>query len=159
MFLLSLKSLKGKMILLVAAIAAAAAVLVIINSNRAQAESSQTDSTLNFSASTDEERLAFISQLGYTVEEEPVSVGEVLIPENFDEVYTQYNELQLKSGFDLSDYKGCTVKKWTFRVTNYSEYENSDAIRLTLLIYKGKVIGGDICSTEFDGFMQPLFEE
>lgn len=159
MFLLSLKSLKGKMILLIAAIIAAIAVLVIINTGDAEAQAAKTDSAFNFSASTDDERLNFIAQLGCTVENEPVSVSEVLIPQEFDEVYKQYNELQLSSGFDLNAYKGCTVKKWTYQVTSCPEFEDCENIRLTLLVYKGKIIGGDICSTELDGSILPLFEE
>lgn len=159
MFLLSLKSLKGKMILLTAAVIAAVIVLVIINSGNTHAQASQTDSTLDFSAGTENERLNFISQLGYTTEKEPLSVKEVLIPSEFDETYTQYNTLQLQSGFDLSHYKGCIVKKWTYKVTDYPDYETSDAIQLTLLVYRNKIIGGDICSTELDGFMLPLFTE
>lgn len=157
MFLLSLKSLKGKLILLTAAVIAAVIVLVIINSGNAPALASHTDSTLNFSAETDAERLNFITQLGFTVKTEPLSVNEVLIPSEFDEIYTQYNLLQKQSGFDLSKYKGRTVKKWTYCVTDYPGYETSNAIQLTLLVCKNKIIGGDICSSELNGFMLPLF--
>lgn len=158
MFILSLKSFKGKLALLVAVIVAAAVVLTVISKNEPSHEdSAPADITLDFSASTNEERMHFISQTGYTVESDPVSVSEIQIPDNFDEVYTQYNELQKTDGFDLSSYKGCTVKKWTYLVTNYPEHENSDDVRLTLLVYKDKVIGGDVCSVELDGFMHGLF--
>lgn len=158
MFILSLKSFKGKLILLVAVVTAAVILLTVINKNESSAaDSAQTDSTVNFSAQTQEEIMNFIEGTGYSVESEPVSVTETVIPHEFDEVYTQYNELQKKNGFDLSVYKGCTVKKWTFKVTDYPDYENSDAIQLTILVYKGKVIGGDVCSTELDGFMHELF--
>lgn len=159
MFILSLKSFKGKLLLLVAVVAAAAVICAILAENGVQAQDgSPAGSTVNYSASTDEERMNFIAQTGYTVSAEPVSVTEIMIPEEFDEVYTQYNELQKNDGFDLSSYCGCTVKKWTYTVTNYPEYENSDAIQLTLLVYKGKVIGGDVCSVEIDGFMHSLFD-
>lgn len=158
MFILSLKSFKGKLFMLIAVVVAAVIALTIISANKPYSENSaDADSTLNYSASTDEERMNFISQTAYTVNPEPVSVSEVMIPEEFDEVYTQYNELQKKSGFNLSFYSGCTVKKWTYTVTNYPDYENSDAVRLTILVYKGKVIGGDVCSAELDGFMHELF--
>ena len=52
--------------------------------------------------------------------------------------------------------KGCTVKKWTYILTDYPGYEEKDCIRMNLLVYKGKVIGGDICSVELDGFMTGL---
>ena len=54
--------------------------------------------------------------------------------------------------------KGCAVKKWTYILTDYPGYEDKDCIRLNLLVYKGKVIGGDICSVELDGFMTGLQE-
>lgn len=156
MFLLSLKSLKGKMLLLIAAVVAAVIVTVIINTGNARVMASRTDSVIDFTAETDDDRLNFIAQLGYSVNDEPVSVNNILIPVDFDDVYTQYNELQLQSGFDLSHYMGCTVKKWTYKVTNYPDNEY---VQITLLVYKNKVIGGDICSTELDGFMLPLFSE
>lgn len=158
MFILSLKSFKGRLFLLIAAVVAAAVVLTVISkSEPAHEDSAPADMTVNFSASTEEERMNFIAQTGYTVEPDPVSVNEIQIPENFDEVYTQYNELQKNDGFDLSSYHGCTVKKWTYKVTNYPDHENSDDVRLTLLVYKDKVIGGDVCSVALDGFMHGLF--
>lgn len=157
MFLLSLKSLKGKMLFLVTAVIAAVIVLIIINSGSTQSKATQADSTLNFSAETENDRLNFISQLGLTVENEPLSVNEILIPSEFDEVYTQYNNIQLQSGFNLTNYKGYTVKKWTYRVTDYPGYEKSNSVQLTLLVYRNRIIGGDICSTAIDGFMEPLF--
>ena len=159
MFILSLKSLKGKMFLLVAAVVAAAAVFVIMNADNTQVQASQSGNIIDFSADSDESRMNFISQAGYTVAPEPLSVNEIVIPQEFDETYTQYNLLQTESGFDLKKYSGCTVKKWTYKVTDYPGYENSEAIQLTLLVYKGKIIGGDICSTEIDGFMLPLLKK
>ena len=158
MFILSLKSFKGKLLLLIAVVVAAVIALTIISDNKPSAENSaDADSTLNYSAATEEELMSFISQTAYTVRTEPVSVTEIIIPEEFDEVYTQYNEIQKKNGFDLSYYSGCTVKKWTYTVTNYPGYENSDAVRLTILVYRDKVIGGDVCSVELAGFMHEIF--
>lgn len=155
MFLISLKTLKGKFFLLTAAVVAAVVVFTVLSSSENK-EISPADGVLNFSAATDEERLSFINQLGFSVNSEPVSVTEVIIPEQFDEVYEQYNTLQQEAGLDLAPYKGCTAKKWTYTVTNYPQYENSDVIRLNLLIYKGRIIGGDVCSVELDGFMTSL---
>lgn len=159
MFLFSLKSLKGKLILLAAVVAAAAIVFAVISDGSTADFSSAANSTVDFSASTEEERLNFITQLGFTVSQEPDSVREVTIPEEFNETYTQYNLLQQKCGLDLEPYKGCKVKKWTYTVTNYPEYEDKQCIRINLLVYKGKIIGGDICNIELDGFMNPLIGE
>ena len=161
MFLVSLKSLKGKLVLLVAAVTAAVVLCVVFANGRQETvggDSRPAGTALKYSASTQEERLNFIAQLGFTPQEDPESVSEVLIPEEFDEVYTAYNELQTECGFDLTPYKGCAVKKWTYILTDYPSYEDKDCIRLNLLVYKGKVIGGDICSVELDGFMTGLQE-
>ena len=42
---------------------------------------------------------------------------------------------------------------------NYPGYEDLDCIHATLLIYDGQVIGGDICSTQLDGFMHGFVKE
>lgn len=107
----------------------------------------------NLKASTADERIAYLSQFGWSVDEEPCEVKEVIIPAEFDEVYEKYNKIQLEQGFDLSEYCSKRVKKWTYTVTNYPGYEDSQCIRATLLIYNGNVIGGDICSVELNGFM------
>ena len=100
------------------------------------------------------ERLAFISQFGWDVAEDPVEVTEILIPAEFDEVYEQYNDIQKKQDLDLTLYAGKRVKKWTYAVRNYPGYEGrADVIELNMLICDGVVIGGDVCSTELGGFM------
>ena len=108
---------------------------------------------LSLKASTAEERIAFLSQYGWSVEEEPLEVKEIIIPAEFDDVYEKYNAIQKEQGFDLTAYCSKRVKKWTYKVTNYPNYEGSDCIRATLLVFDGKVIGGDVCSVELDGFM------
>ena len=108
---------------------------------------------LNLRASNAEERIAYLAQFGWSVEGEPEEVKEIIIPAEFDEVYENYNKLQLEQGFDLTKYMSKRVKKWTYTVTNYPGYENKSCIRATMLISDGKVIGGDVCSVELNGFM------
>lgn len=157
MFLVSLKSLKGKFFLLFAAVAAAVIVCAVISpDNAGNNEDSTQTNTVSLSASTQDELISFISSLGYTAKNEPDSVEEIIIPEEFDKVYEQYNELQKISGLDLSRYKGCTAKKWTFTITDYPGYEQQDCIKINLIVYGKRIIGGDICSVELDGFMTGL---
>lgn len=159
MFLVSLKSLKGKLFLLVSAIVTITIVFAVISSSENTENSKATDDTLDFSASTDEERMSFITSIGLIVENEPSAVAEIRIPDEFDETYANYNEIQKQSGLDLEPYKGCTAKKWTYTVTNYPGYEETQSIKINLLVYKGKIIGGDICSFEIDGFMKGLIKQ
>ena len=42
-------------------------------------------------AENNQERLKFISQFGWEVDSEPVEVNEVIIPQEFDDVYNNYN--------------------------------------------------------------------
>ena len=97
--------------------------------------------------------LGFISSFGWEVINEPDDVREVIIPVEFDDVYKNYNEIQISQGYDLEKYAGERVKKWSFTITNYPEYEECDYIKINILVFDGKVIGGDVCSVKLDGFM------
>lgn len=157
MFLFSLKSLKGKFILLLAVVIAAIIVCAVLSSDEPNENEPVTSvNAIDYSAQTQTEQLEFIASLGYTVNTEPDKVEDVVIPEEFDDIYTQYNDLQKSADLDLTHYKGCNAKKWTYTVTDYPGYENRDCIKINLLIYNGRVIGGDICSVQLDGFMNPL---
>lgn len=102
-------------------------------------------------AKTSGERLAFIAQFGWEVAEEPVEVAEIVIPEEFDEVYEEYNTLQKKQSYDLEKLKGKRCKRYTYQITNYPECP--DNARMNLLVADGRVVGGDVCSVELAGFM------
>lgn len=104
-------------------------------------------------AASHSERMTFLSQYGWEVDEEPLEVCEVIIPAEFDDTYTEYNKIQTAQGFDLSAFAGVRVKRWTYGIKNYTGYENRNCIRANLLVYDGLVIGGDVCSVELDGFM------
>ncbi len=100
---------------------------------------------ISLRASDEKQRTAFLSQFGWDFNVEPAQVKEVVIPAEFDELYTEYNELQKKQSFDLEKYKGQIVKKWTYDINNYPGYEGKDGyVQANLLIYNGNVIGADI---------------
>ena len=103
--------------------------------------------------STPEAIIEFLSDNGYTVSS-PVT-KKVTIPSEFSDVYENYNELQKKQGFDLSKYKGETAVSYTFTVIGYVDKngETQSNVQAHVLVCDGKIIGGDIASTELDGFM------
>lgn len=70
---------------------------------------------LSLKASTAEERIAFLSQYGWSVEEEPLEVKEIIIPAEFDDVYEKYNAIQKEQGFDLMSYCSKRVKNGPIR--------------------------------------------
>lgn len=135
---------------IIAVTAVFAVAIAVIGTTVSRPASAQTNS---IKATTDSERIAFLAQYGWEVKKEVAEVREVVIPQEFDDVYTNYNKIQLDQGFDLTKYQGKTVKRWTYTVTNYPGYETVDYIMANILVSDGEVIGGDICSTEIDGFM------
>ncbi len=115
--------------------------------------------SVNGADATSVELKSFISSYGWTVNDEPDEVREVMIPTEFDDVYTSYNSIQTAQGFDLSALKGQRVKKWTYTITNYPGYEAEDCIKINILVYNGCVVGGDVCSVRLDGFMHGFEKE
>lgn len=150
MFVYSIKSKQIKLFLLIAFVVVTVISLFVLSRESTSVINSDKSS---IKASTESERLAFISQFGWEIDEDPVEVCEVIIPSEFDETYTKYNDIQLEQGFDLKTYAGMRVKRWTYSVKNYPGHENKNYIRINILVYDGLVVGGDVCSIELDGFM------
>lgn len=112
---------------------------------------------MNMRASNAEERIAFFSQFGWEISTDPLEVKEVVLPDEFDETYEEYNALQKSQGLDLTKYKGKRAKFWSYEIKNYPGYENTDGIiHGNILVYEGIVIAADVCSTELDGFMKGI---
>lgn len=101
-------------------------------------------------------RQAFLAEMGWKVPDKFEEVKTVLIPEEWEEVYLSYNKMQKQQGFDLTAYKGMQVQVYTYRVLNYPEHENESNILCHLMVCGDQLIGGDVCSTAMDGFMQGL---
>ncbi len=100
---------------------------------------------------TNEDRLSFLAQFGWTAESTPVEEKTVTIPEEFDKVFIGYNELQKQQGLDLAKYKRKDATRFTYKITNYPDYEGT--VYANILVYRGKVIGGDLCSADANGFV------
>ena len=94
----------------------------------------------------------FLAQFGWEVEGTPVEEKAVTVPAEFDKVFAAYNELQKSQGLNLTKYRGKDVTRYTFVVKNYEGYEGT--VWANVLVYRGKVIGGDICSADVSGFVQ-----
>ena len=99
---------------------------------------------------TNEDRVTFLSRFGWTVEKEPILEEDVTIPADFDSVFAAYNDLQKTLGLDLARYKRKGVKHYRYKVTNHP---SGGTVYANLLIYRGKVIGGDISSAAMNGFV------
>ena len=106
---------------------------------------------------TNDDRIDFLEQFGWTVSESAVSEESVTIPDEFDKIMLSYNEFQRQMGLDLAKYKGKKVTRYTYEVTNYPEYEGR--VYANILIYRNKVIGGDVCSADSKGFLQTFIKK
>lgn len=104
---------------------------------------------------TNEQRIACLNFYGWEVNPTPAEQAEVILPAEFDDIYTQYNELQQVSGFDLTPYRGKKVMRYTYELTNYP-IRFDHPVFANLLIYRGRLIGGDCMTTDLGGMMLPL---
>lgn len=95
----------------------------------------------------------YVQKLGWAIDEKPIDKASINLPKQFDDVYTEYNKIQKLAGFDLTDYMGQAVTRYTFLVKNFDGVEG---VRANVLVCKGKIIGGDIMTVAIDGFMIPL---
>lgn len=151
MFVLSVKHNRKKTILVLAVLlVAVTAIIALLGMHHASPQAVCSGKKYALSAATNEERVAFFKQFGWDVKSEPASSGEVIIPEKFNDVYNTYNNIQKEQGLDLLPYAGKTVQQWIYQVTNYPQQE---AMRGTILVYNGKVVGGDLSTPQLDGFM------
>ena len=95
--------------------------------------------------------ISFLSQFGWEVGSEPVEVKTVTIPAEFDKVFAAYNEMQKEQGLNLSKFKNKDATRYTFAVSNYEGYAGT--VYANVLVYRNRVIGGDICSADVSGFV------
>lgn len=154
MFVVSMKTNKKKLLgyTLVGLIVIIA--LIAIFSPKGSKNAKKTAGSTEVKVQTNEDRISYLKTFGWTVSDEATEICEVAIPSEFNDVYNVYNKIQKQQGFNLEDYKGKRVKRFTYEVTNYpNEPEN---VRANLLILDDKVIGGDVSSTKLDGFMHTL---
>lgn len=136
-------------IILAAAAGVILALILLLGGNSGTPTAS---TTLN----SNDARVEYLKGLGWEVNASPVESNQVRIPKNLTEVYERYNDLQKSQGFDLTDYAGKTVMRYVYKVNNYPGA--TEPVYATLLIYKNRVIGGDITNTAVDGAISGLLK-
>lgn len=105
-------------------------------------------------AATKSQRISFLKSLGVSADEKSETLKAVTVPTEFHSVYKRYNELQKKAGYDLFEYKGAKATLYTYTVQG-----GEIGYCANLLVYKNRIIGGDISSASLDGEMLPLKKE
>ena len=89
----------------------------------------------------------------FGIETGEMTVDEIIVPYEFSNVYKNYNEVMLSQGFDLEEYKGKTLKRYTFDVLNHPL---GKGVFTEVLLYADTVVGADIYSVYYNGFMEGL---
>lgn len=151
MFVCSFKASKIKILFsaaLCAVIAMTAILLMPDTEHTVTVNGVQHDKKIRFDGiKTEADLVNFAGNLGYSLEEEAADTAEVKLPSKFDAVLEAYNDLQKSQGFNLAKYKNKTVTRYTFRVTalpDGASLPNSGETLLTLILYRDKIIGGDL---------------
>ena len=91
---------------------------------------------------------AVMHELGAVVPESSIIVRNVTIPEEFDDVYSAYNELQKECGLDLYPCRGREALLYCGRVCAAS---GNDAYVMTLVVCGNRLVGGDISDEKAGG--------
>ena len=102
------------------------------------------------------DRTAYLSFLGYTVDDGSEIKTEIKIPQNFSKIYSEYNDTQKVAGYDLAEYSGQQAIMYTYSLSGFKDYRN---VYANLIVVDGKIIGGDISSIENGGFTLPLINK
>ena len=137
--------------LLIAAVAAVAAIALLMVLGGGDSAPTASMSTAP-AADTNDARVKFLTDLGWEVTPSPAETGEVRIPKAGDEVFDRYNELQRSQGYDLTKYAGKKVMRYVYQINNFPEAK--EPVYATVLVYKDRIIGGDITDTTPGGRVQ-----
>lgn len=157
MFIYSVKASSLKLIGIISAMAVAIVALFLLVPP-GEAEAAETAGTAKITyekIKTADDRAKFLSQFGWEIDPEAVEEVKLTVPSEFDKVMNSYNELQKHQGLDLSKFRGKDVERYTYKITNYPDY--SGTVYANVIIYKNRVIGGDVCSSDVSGFIHDFY--
>lgn len=138
-------SVLGFAVLLVAAVAAA----VVLTGQRPVVLPAWSIFNKGIPGGEESQRIGFLQKYGWEAELPAISEEEVIIPAEWDDVYTGYASLQQAQGFNLEKLRGKTVTEYTYHITNYPE---KDEVAAHILVYKDKIVGADVSAMEQGGF-------
>lgn len=105
-------------------------------------------------AENEKQMADFLKNLGYETSKKADAINTVIIPSDFNEVYTTYNELQKSVGFDLTSYSGKECVQYTYCINNANT-----PLEANLLVYDNVIIGGDIHETVSNGTLYALLDK
>ena len=100
------------------------------------------------------ERVAYLRELGWEIDPEPLTTLQFLLPPKLSGDYITYNDLQKSQGFDLETCCGKQVTRYTYTVTNYPG--RTGDVQVNLYLCGDVIVGGDIMALGENGFQASL---
>lgn len=146
MLVMTAKVNKKMIAIILAAVVILIAGLILLTGNKDSAP------TIASATTSNDDRVDFLKGFGWEVDTSPTESGQVRIPKESNEVYDRYNTLQKSQGYDLSEYAGKSVMRYVYKINNYPDA--TEPVYATVLVYKNKIIGGDITNTAATGKIQ-----
>lgn len=141
-----------KIMVILLSLAAVLLALILIFGGKSQ------DTAATAAVTANDGRVKFLEGFGWQVTPTPHETSQVRIPEESGEMFRRYNALQKGQGYDLSKFSGKKVMRYVYEITNYPGA--TEPVYATLLVYKDKVIGGDVTDTaakgKIRGFQMPV---
>ena len=104
--------------------------------------------------SSNGERVAYLRELGWEIDPEPLTTLQFLLPPKLSGDYITYNDLQKSQGFDLETCCGKQVTRYTYTVTNYPG--RAGDVQVHLYLCGDGIVGGDIMALGENGFQASL---
>lgn len=96
---------------------------------------------------------AYLMSYGWETDTDRMTSEDIIIPYEFSDVYTEYNSIQKRQGFDLSAHRGNEAVLITCPVTNYSSQND---VYAELILEDTRLIGADLICYGENGFITPL---
>ena len=103
---------------------------------------------------SNEDRVGYLQQYGWQVSAQPIAVEQLQIPAQFSDSYADYLALQSRQGFDLTGYAGKRVTRYTYQLLNHPRQDVP--VWANLLLYRSTVVGGEVLSSQGEGFLHGL---
>ena len=149
MLIMTTKVDKRKLLIAAVAVVAAIALLAALGGGDSAPTASMSTAP---AADTNDARVKFLTDLGWEVTPSPTESGEIRIPKAGDPVFDRYNELQKSQGYDLNKYAGKKVMRYVYQINNFPDAK--EPVYATVLVYRDRIIGGDITDTTPGGRVQ-----
>ena len=105
-------------------------------------------------ASGNDQRMAYLAELGWEADPEPLEALVLQLPTELGETYGDYLKLQEQQGLPFSQCGGKTVSRYTYSVTNYPNYDGP--VQIDLWVCGGVLVGGDVTAPGENGFQDGL---